>query len=421
MHLENTIAFILAGGKKPSLDILSQKRAKAAIPFGAIYRVIDFALTNMFHSGIKNVGVLTQYRPESLMDHIAEGEAWDFHGWNRNILIFPPYKRQQGSDWYKGTADAVYQNLNFVYDHNPKYILIVSGDHIYNIDYGKVLKWHNSKNADITIVTKTLENVSPGRFGMLEIDNNSKIIAYEEKQEKIISKTISLGIYIFNTDILIPLLKQDVLKVSSHDIGKEIIKPNLFKYNIFAYNFDDPWFYLGTIREYWQANMELLKPNPTIKLKEWGITTNLIDGNIANLPPTRFRGIGSATNSIIANGCFIEGKVENSILFPGVIVKRDAIVSNSILMNNVIVNRRTRLNEIVADKDVHFGVNVIAGEGEKIPNKKYPEYFSSGISVMAKGIIISDNSKIGKNCLFFASTESSTDYFPSGSTVEIKT
>src|SRR4030042_3514340 len=202
MPVNDTIAFILAGGKKPPLDILSGKRAKAAIPFGAMYRLIDFVLSNMMHSGISRVGVLTQYRAESLMDHIGDGEAWDLHGRRRGIKILPPYQRHEDSDWYKGAADALYQNLNFISDHTPAKVLIASGDHIYKMNYQEVLRWHNEKQADITLVTRAVPEALPRMYGMAQIEPNFRISAYEEKPEQVRYTDISLGIYIFNTEVL---------------------------------------------------------------------------------------------------------------------------------------------------------------------------------------------------------------------------
>jgi len=413
--IRKTIAFVLAGGKKPSLDILSSKRAKAAIPYGSIYRVIDFALSNLMHSEVSHVGVLTQYKPESLMDHIGDGEAWDWQGRSRGIKILPPFQRQENSDWYKGTADAIYQNMNFIIDHDPKIVMAVSGDHIYHLDYRQVIQHHCDNDADITVVVKRMPDASPGKFGMVSFDQNFRITGYEEKPDTVTSEYISLGIYLFKTDILLPLLVQDAAQKSSHDIGRNLISPSITSGRVYAYPFEGPWFYLGDVRAFWEANMELLKDDPVIALSKWGIETNLLEGNIANLPPTRFRGTGSAQKCRLANGCLIEGTAVNSIIFPGVTIHRGSHVDNSIVMNNVVVGEGTRLNEVIVDKDVIIGQNVSAGLGENIANADFPEFFSSGISVFAKGVRIASGTKIGKNVLVSTDITTEDQIITSGS------
>lgn len=417
MHEKKTIAFVLAGGKKPSLDILSRKRAKAAIPFGTIYRVIDFALSNLMHSEISHVGVLTQYRPESLMDHIANGEAWDWQGRRRGIKILPPYQRQENSDWYKGTADAVYQNLNFISDRDPETVMLISGDHIYRLDYRQILNWHYQKGADITLVVRHFPAAPPSRFGLMDIDQASRIIAYEEKPETVRYDYISLGIYVFKTEILVPLLIADAGKRTTHDIGRDIIGPAIESGRVFAYPYEGPWFYLNDIRAYWEANMDLLGDKSLISLDEWGIETNMLDGNIANYPPTRFRGAGLAQNSMVANGCLIEGTVRNSIIFPGVRIEHGAVVEESILMNDVSVGSNTSLYEVIVDKNVSFGSNVRAGFGENIPNHLFPEFYSTGISVFAKSVRIADSVELGRNVLVYNDVNEEFSKVPSGQTV----
>lgn len=410
------IAFVLAGGKKPSLDILSRKRAKAAIPFGTIYRVIDFVLSNLMHSEISHVGVLTQYRPESLMDHIGDGEAWDWQGRRRGIKILPPYQRQENSDWYKGTADAVFQNLNFIMDRNPNYVLIVSGDHIYNLDYRKVIHHHLLNEADITIVSRTDQHIMPGKYGMLAVDDRGRVQDYQEKPEITDLDHISLGMYVFNTSTLIPLLEEDARLETSHDIGRDLISHVVSQKRVYTYNFIDPWYYLGDIRDYWDANMELTKENPIISLKRWGIETNLLENDVANLPPTRFRGNGSASNSIIANGCNIEGTVVQSVIYPGVTIGKGSIVKKSILMNDCGIRQNVSLNEVIADKNVIIENNANIGEGPNTANYEVPQFFNTGITVLAKNTNIAPGVRIGKNALIYKNIEQENDVIPSGTT-----
>lgn len=417
MQMKNTVAYVLAGGKKPSLDILSRKRAKAAIPFGSFYRIIDFVLSNVMHSGIQQVGVLTQYRPESLMDHIGNGAAWDLHGKRRRIQILPPYQRRHDSDWYKGTADALYQNMNIIFDNDPQQVLIASGDHINHIDYQKVLDWHFAKNASVTIVTRPYQDAPLNTFGVMNIDEDFRIIEYKEKPDSGVFHNISLGIYIFDTEVLIPLLKADAKKNTTHDIGRDLIEPIILEQRVFAYPFMGPWLYLGDIRDYWDANMELLKEDSLIKVREWGVETNMYDGNKANLPPTRFRGLGSAEGSMIGNNCFIEGTVRNSVLFDNIVVEKNAIIEGCILMDDVVVHSEAHLVDIVSDKKVVFGERVRCGFGEDQPNEKFPQYYATGITVFAKGVRIAPHMIIGRNCLLFCSPPDDTRVIESGKTI----
>lgn len=416
------IAMVLAGGRVPALHILSQKRAKAAIPFGGIYRIIDFALSNLMNSRINIIGILTQYKPSSLMDHVGIGASWDFIGRTRYVRILPPYKGEEDSDWYRGTADAVYQNINFIEDHHPDYVIVLSAEHIYSMNYSFVIDFHMSKKADCTIVCKKLPVLNPSRFGILDIDTEGRVLHYEEKPQIPKGNYYSLGIYVFNTPFLLERLKEDAeWKDSSHSFAYDII-PNLVgKYRLYAYPFTGTWEYCGTIDEYWRLHMDLLKDQPEIDLWNWPIRTNLEDRNISDRPPARCDPSAEVINSLISPGCLIKGRVERSVLSPGVVVEKDALVSDSVIMHDTQISTGALVDKVVADKDVWIGAHAIVGTGNlQVANVAYPSYFYTGVTVLGKSAKIEDHVQIGRNCLIrpgVVVSKSKYSEIPSGSTL----
>ncbi len=400
--MENVIALILAGGQGSRLSILSQKRAKPAVIFGGSYRIIDFTLSNVINSGINIVGILTQYKPLSLMDHIGKGEAWGFVGRKRICRILPPYTGIKETDWYLGTADAVFQNISFIEKYKPDYVLILSGDHIYNMDYEKMIKFHIEKKADLTIAVQEVSIKEAHRFGIAVTDKNAQIIEFQEKPEKPKNNLASLGIYVFSREILLKRLIEDSKDAySEHDFGKNVIPKMINLDRVFAYKFSGYWKDVGTIYSYWETNMELLKENSPIDLHKWNIRTNPYDRSVGEKPPTFYAKGSKVENSIIGVGCVIEGYVKNSILSPGVVIKRGAVVEDSIIMNDSFIGKNSHLKKVISDKDLVVGENCKIGFGQNIPNKKYPNLLSEGITVIGKKVKISDNITIGKNCLIY--------------------
>ena len=396
------VAMVLAGGSNEPLKILSKKRAKAAIPFGGFYRIIDFSLSNLMHAGIRRVGVLTQHRPESLMHHLGVGEPWDMVGRARGIKLMPPYQAQESSNWYKGSADAVGQNLNFVTDFNSEYVIILSGDHIYKMDYLKLLKFHKSNKADLTVVTKELPSVQGGIFGSLSFGKDFKIKRYLEKPENPISNFISLGIYIFNTKFLLKVFskKGPDKKI---DFGKDIIPWAIKKgHKVYAYNFKKTWWYIGDIYSYWRANIEILRENSSIKLEKWQIRTNLNDRNRGEaISPIIKNGI--VKSSIIGDGAIIEGNVEGSIIFPRVRIKKGANIKNSIIMHDCEVGENTIIERAVIDKDVKILNNCKIGEGYIQSNFKNSPW--QGITVIGRSAKIPDDIILLGGCQIFPNVD----------------
>jgi len=402
--MKNVVAMVLAGGMWSSLGILAERRAKAAIPFGGMYRIIDFVLSNLMNSDIERVGILAQYRPASLIDHVGIGASWDLFGRSRIAQILPPYKGQDDSDWYKGTADAVYQNLNFIQTYDSDYVLVLAGENVYSLDYRDVIRYHREKGADCTLVCRPLPAPHAERFGILSLDSDGKVTAYEEKPQTISGDYYSAGIYVFNTESLIKRLTADAkLADSRHNFANDII-PDMLRdqANFYGYPFDGYWGYCGTVDEYWQANMELVNEPSAIDLGGWGIRTNLEDRNVSGHQPPLFLPTSRTQQALIASGCRISGTVERSILSPGVVVEEGAVVRDSMIFHECVIQKDALVEQVICDKDVLIGAGSQIGVGESsTPNEQFPEAYSSGISVIGKDVHIGKQVKIGKNCLIY--------------------
>ncbi|HEX9652764.1 MAG TPA: sugar phosphate nucleotidyltransferase, partial [bacterium] len=346
----SNLVMLLAGGVGSRLSILGHMRAKPAVPFGGMYRIIDFTLSNIMNSGLDFVGVLTQYKPLSLMEHIGTGMPWDFIGRSRGTKILPPRTGQKESDWYKGTADAVRQNIDFIENRHADRILILSGDHIYKMDYSNLIQFHDNKKADLTIGMMPVPWEDTIHFGIGITDDDNRIIAWEEKPAKARNNLASMGIYVFSGDYLLSLLRSH----KEHDFGKDIIPAALEKDRVFAYPFAGYWRDVGTLKAYWDANMDLLDPEVSgLNLATWGLRTNVEeDGRISDRPPTQFLSKSSVTNSVISPGCVIEGKVVNSILSPGVYVAQGAKVLDSVVMHDSRILAGAEVTKCILDKKV---------------------------------------------------------------------
>ncbi len=402
--MKKVAALVLAGGAFSSLGILAERRAKAAIPFGGMYRIIDFVLSNLMNSDIEHVGILAQYRPSSLIDHIGGGTSWDLFGRTRALKILPPYQGKEDSDWYQGTADAVYQNLNFIYTHQPDEVLVLAGENIYSMNYQHLLRYHREKQADCTLVCNPLPAPNPHRFGIMSLTDDCRVTSYEEKPATIRGEYYSAGIYVFNTKFLLNKLTGDVAqKKSRHSFAKDIL-PNMLKAQerFYGYVFDKYWAYCGTVEEYWQANMDLLKESPELDLWHWNIRTNIDVRNIGGHQPAVLAPVANVTQSIISSGCKVHGTVENSVLSPGVIVEEGAIVRNSIIFHESIIKKDAVLDRVISDKDVVIGETTHMGVGdESIANEEIPKDECSGITVIGKEVQIGAHVQIGKNTLLY--------------------
>ena len=393
------LALLLAGGVGSRLNILVQTRAKPAVRFGGLYRIIDFTLSNVMNSGLTNVGVMTQYKPLSLMRHIGSGEAWDFTGRTRGVKILPPSTGAKDSDWYKGTADAVRQNIDFIKAHPSQEVVILSGDHIYNMDFDAMIHFHRHKNADVTIAMMVVPKEQIHQFGAGITDRDGRIIEWEEKPKKPRTNLASMGIYVFNTKYLLKILSENKKEV---DFGMNILPKAIARDNVFAYPFYGYWRDVGTIQAYWEANMDIIREDSGISPQEWGIRPNpAADGLPADRCPANFSPNCEVRGSMISAGCSIEGTVINSVLSPGVKVAENAVVKDSILSDDCIIREGATIDLAILDKRVTVEPGAVVGIGEDkdTPNSQYPKHLYTGISLIGKGAVIPGKTTLGRNCI----------------------
>lgn len=391
------LAMILAGGRVDELDVLTAYRPKSAVPFGGFVRMIDFALSNLMHSGLERVAILSQYRSFSLINHIGVGAAWDMIGRYRGVSILPPSKGSGRSSWYRGSADAIHQNLDFVQYHDPETILILSGDHVYQMDYRDILQYHREKDADLTMACLQVPMAEASRFGVAEIDDEDgdlggRILQYQEKPANPAFNWASLTVYCFKPSVLYEVLEMNAREDISFEFGRDIM-PRIMasQRKVYGFKFRGYWGYTRTIAEYWQTSMDLLGPEPKIKLEDWGIRTNLEHLSVRDCQPLKVGHGASIENSLIYNGCVVEGRVENSILFPGVHVKSGAEVRNSVLFYDNVVGHGTILDTVVSDNNVTFGARVRIGEPDPPQADK--------VTVVGWNNYLPDGMVIGTGCI----------------------
>jgi len=398
MMKKEIIALLLAGGQGSRLGVLTKKIAKPAVLYGGKYRIIDFSLSNCINSGIDTVGILTQYQPLKLNSHIGIGKPWDLDRMNGGVTILSPYLKDETGEWYKGTANAVYQNIDYIDKINPKYVIILSGDHIYKMDYSLMLDFHKKNNAEATISVINVPLEEAGRYGIMNAYENGKIYEFEEKPKNPKSTLASMGVYIFTWEILRAyLVKDNEDTQSEHDFGKNII-PTMLKdgRSMLAYRFEGYWRDVGTIQAFWESNMDLTKRVPEFNLFDpaWRIYTP------NPVKPAHYIGPrGSVKRAIIAEGCMIYGTVRNSVIFPGVIVEEGAEVEDSIIMSNSRVGSGCFIKQAIIGEGVEIGRNVKIGIGEDVVNEFKPSIYNSGITVVGERASIPDNAEIGRNVM----------------------
>lgn len=388
------IAMLLAGGQGSRLGVLTQKVAKPAVSFGGKYRIIDFPLSNCINSGVDTVGVLTQYQPLRLNSHIGIGIPWDLDRNIGGVTVLPPYEKSGNSEWYTGTANAIYQNLEYMEQYNPEYVLILSGDHIYKMDYEAMLDYHKANNADITIAAMPIPIEEASRFGIMITDENNQITEFQEKPEHPKSNLASMGIYIFNWSVLREALI--TLKNQSNcDFGKHVIPYCFDKGNrVFAYEFNGYWKDVGTLGSYWEANMELIDIIPIFNLYEeyWRIYTKS-----DTLPPQYISDTSKIDKSIISEGCEIHGEVYDSVIGAGVTICEGAVVRNSIIMKGSVIGEGCKINKSIIAENVTIEKNCEIGIGDEAPSKLDPKIYSFGLATIGENSYIPANVKIGKN------------------------
>lgn len=380
---------LLAGGQGSRLYALTEKTAKPAVTFGGKYRIIDFPMSNCVNSGIYTVGVLTQYQPLVLNEYIGNGQPWDLDRMSGGVMVLPPYQGKNGADWYKGTANAIYQNLDFIRRYDPDYVLILSGDHIYKMDYNAMLQAHKSSGADCTIAVLEVPLSEASRFGIMVTDETGKITEFQEKPKNPTSTKASMGIYIFNAKVLEKYLIDDEnTPGSSNDFGKNII-PNMLNdgMKMFTYPFDGYWKDVGTISSLWEANMELLGENPKFNVhdKNWRIFSR----NYA-APPHYVGDKAFVSDSVISEGCEIYGTVEHSVLSSNVIVEKGAVVKDSVIMSGTVIKAGARVEYAIIDSNSEISEKANVGE---------PKEHAKGIAVVGSGLIVASNAKIASDAM----------------------
>jgi len=423
--MSKVLAIIMAGGQGERLSLLSQKRAKPAVPFAGKYRIIDFALSNCVNSGIVDVAVLTQYRPHSLHDHIGIGKPWDLDRQKGGVRLLQPYIGHQESDWYQGTADAVYQNLSYIMETRCDYVLVLAGDHIYRMDYGPMIAFHQQRNASVTLGAVVVPIEEGHRFGILETDAEGRVISFEEKPRVPRGTLGSMGIYVFDRDTLTRVLMGDEAGQgpTQHDFGHNII-PSMMERGerVYAYPFSGYWQDVGTVQSYWEAHMALLADRPAFDLYDpsWVIHTRSEER-----PPAHIRSRAQIISSLISHGCIIKGRVERSVLSPGVVVEEGAIVRDSIILFDTVIGAGSVIDHAILDKEVIVGKDCQIGYGDDMtPNKLEPTRLDTGITLIGKRAHLPDHLKVGRNCKIGADLRPQdfpTDTLASGETVEDRT
>ncbi len=422
--MKRVIAMILAGGQGDRLSVLSEERAKPAVIFGGRYRIIDFTLSNCANSGVTKVGVLTQYRPRSLNDHIGIGRPWDLDRAGGGVSLLQPYLGREASDWYRGTADAVYQNLYFIDESRAEQVLILAGDHVYKMAYDELLAFHQANGADATVPVYTVPWEEAHRFGTLVVDENDRITAFEEKPSQPRSNLVSMGIYVFNKDVLTRALIEDADRdESDHDFGRDVI-PALVSdpsMKVYGYRFRSYWRDVGTIESYFQANMDLLGDLPELDLYEAEMR---VRSRVTGYPPAKIGPRAGVSRSLLELGCIINGVVEHSVLSPGVFVEEGALVRDSIIFDDTRIAAGAMIDRSIIDKEVRIGSEARVGYGDDMtPNRERPDIVSTGITVVGKRAEVLAGVHIGRNCVIGAGVVAAGvegNYIPSGMTIRLQ-
>ncbi|XMB72414.1 sugar phosphate nucleotidyltransferase [Mycoplasmatota bacterium WC30] len=392
------LALILAGGRGSRLDILSENRVKPSVPFAGKFRIIDFTLSNCCNSNIYDIAILTQYLPFSLNDHIGSGKPWDLDRRDTKVTLLQPH-----SEWYNGTADAVRKNIHYIEQVNPDVVLILSGDHIYKMDYQKMINHHVEKNAELTVGCNVIPAKEAYRFGMLATDENLKVTEFVEKPKETDLTLASMGIYVFNKDVLLKLLKDD--SIDDLDFGKHIIPSMIKNKPVYAYKFFGYWKDVGTYDSYLETNLELIETVDKIQLDmyddDWKVYTRSEEKPAVKIGSKAF-----IKQALLSNGSIVAGHAERCVLSPGVIIHPFAKVTNSILLNGVEVKSGAIIDNCIIDKRTVIGENAMIGFGKDFtPNVERPDLLSNGITVLGKSLDVPKNMVIGRNCRIFRSAK----------------
>jgi len=392
---QDVLAMILAGGSSHELPVLTTHRSKAALPFGGRYRVIDFCLSNCAHAGISEVGILAQYNPASLIAHVGDGSHWDLRRRRGGLSILQPFTARGETNWFRGTADALAQYLDFIRDAPCDHVLVLSADQVYRMDYADLIVHHARTRSEVTIAVKSAGGNLPSSVGGVTIDERARIVELVEKPAERIFDFFSLGIYVFAREVLIEML--DSLKQGQYDIVFDVLVPLVREHRVSAYIFDGYWADVGSVQRYFEASMGLLRKPPVLDLND---RLHPIYTRPAIRRPSVFGRNSHLENTLIANGCTIDGTVRQSILFPGVRVEEGAIVENSIVFDDVIVGRNASVRSAIIDQRVAIGHDSFIGFGNPTcPNSHHPDALSSGLTVIGTDTVVPSGIRIGRNCL----------------------
>jgi glucose-1-phosphate adenylyltransferase len=419
--MKRVVALVLAGGQGDRLSVLSEERAKPAVIFGGRYRIIDFALSNIVNSGITRVGVLTQYRPRSLNDHIGIGRPWDLDRQGGGVTLLQPYLGRESSDWYRGTADAVAQNLYFLDETRAELVLIVAGDHVYKMNYDELIAYHLAKGADVTVPLYEVPMDEAHRYGVLTTNDDGRIVEFDEKPDHPKSNLISMGIYVFNRQALIDQLIADSKRDSTHDFGRDVIPAMVDDplMRAYGFKFDGYWRDVGTIESYYDGNMDLLEDLPALNLYD---PETRIRARVTGYPPAKVGWRAYIQRSLLDLGCIVNGHVEHSVLSPGVFVEEGAVVRDSIIFDNCRIEAGAIVERAIIDKEVVVGKNAYIGYGDDwTPNMERPDIVNTGVTIIGKRAEISPYVRIGRNCVIgpnvTAVATGDDGYVPSGTTI----
>jgi glucose-1-phosphate adenylyltransferase len=401
-----TVAMILAGGQGERLSVLSRQRAKPAVMFAGKYRIIDFTLSNCVNSGIFDIAVLTQYRPHSLNDHIGHGRPWDLDRATGGLKLLQPYLGRARSDWYRGTADAIYHNLFYVEETRATDVLILSGDHVYAMDYRPMLALHRESGADVTVAVQPVPWEDASRFGVMDVDDDGRVIKFEEKPAKPKSNLASMGVYIFRTDVLIDVFQREDGGRSMIDFGHEVIPFLIADENVFAYRFEHYWRDVGTLQSYWEANMEQIQDVPGLNLydPDWRIHTRSEER-----PPAKIMDNSHVSRSLLSHGCIIiRATVERSVLSPGVVLQEGAVVRDSIIMTDAVIGPGAIVDRCIIDKHVYIGAGAQLGVGnDNAPNWLEPGRLNTGLTLVGRSARVPAGVRAGRNVLIGADVRES--------------
>jgi glucose-1-phosphate adenylyltransferase len=412
---------ILAGGASERLSILSAERAKPAVPFGGRYRIIDFTLSNCSNSRIYNVAVLTQFNPRSLAQHIGVGRPWDLDRTSGGVVLLQPFLSRSTRDWYKGTADAVYQNLYYIEDQKVDEVLILSGDHIYTMRYDHMMHTHRNRRADVTVAVTEVPLSEVSRFGIITLDHNERVVSFQEKPKTSKSNLVSMGIYVFDKNVLIDCLEEHGQTKGGYDFGHDILPEIIGKHKVYGYRFRGYWRDVGTVESYWQANMDLIADLPDLNLYDTAAEIRTVQ---RDKPPAKLGPNAQISRSLVSNGAIINGRVEKSVISPSVFIEDGAVVTDSVIFDDTTVGRGAIVDRSIVDKQVWVSPGCYVGYGDDLaPNKEEPENLNAGITIVGKGARIPGDVKIGRNCKIGCWVEGAdfpSKVIPSGESVASK-